>query len=212
MFMSTIQSYENMDKVEALHTEMEVAEEKSTNSFTEQDPDTGLSIEERKERVCHKPCLLRQNQYLMWDKERKFLRKLDLALIPWLCLLYFMSFLDRTNIGNAKIAGLQRDLRMSNSQWNASLAIFFVSYSIFEPVSNVLLKRLRPKIYIPSMWVEHFSARFMANISKYVLVGDRNHLSRSRHEFLRSCCNSLVPWIVRSRSLPWLQFLSFLLV
>jgi hypothetical protein len=37
--------------------------------------------------------------------ERKLLRKLDLTLIPWLCLLYLISFLDRTNIGNAVIAG-----------------------------------------------------------------------------------------------------------
>jgi len=31
--------------------------------------------------------------------ERKLLRKVDLALIPWLCLLYLLSFLDRTSIG-----------------------------------------------------------------------------------------------------------------
>lgn len=79
------------------------------------------------------------------------LRKLDARLIPFLCLIYLMSFLDRTNIGNAKIAGLQKDLKMTNGQWNASLAIFFVSYSVFEPLSNVLLKRFRPKIFIPTM-------------------------------------------------------------
>ena len=37
--------------------------------------------------------------------EKKLIRKLDWRLIPWLCLLYLISFLDRTNIGNAKIAG-----------------------------------------------------------------------------------------------------------
>ena len=72
-------------------------------------------------------------------------------MIPFLCLLYLLSFLDRTNIGNAKIAGLQKDLKMTDGQWNASLAIFFVSYSIFEPISNVLLKRFRPSVYIPTM-------------------------------------------------------------
>ena len=38
--------------------------------------------------------------------EKKLLRKLDWKLIPWLCLLYLISFLDRTNIGNAKIQGM----------------------------------------------------------------------------------------------------------
>ena len=35
--------------------------------------------------------------------EKKLVRKLDLALIPWLSLLYLLSFLDRTSIGNAKV-------------------------------------------------------------------------------------------------------------
>jgi hypothetical protein len=38
--------------------------------------------------------------------ERKLLRKLDWRLIPWPALLYLMSFLDRTNIGNAKVQGV----------------------------------------------------------------------------------------------------------
>lgn len=64
--------------------------------------------------------------------------------------------LYRTNIGNAKLVGLQTDLGMTNAQYNASLTIFFVSYSVFEPATNVLLKRLRPSIFIPSImmaWV-----------------------------------------------------------
>ena len=35
--------------------------------------------------------------------ERKLMRKVDLRLIPWLSLLYLLSFLDRTSIGNAKV-------------------------------------------------------------------------------------------------------------
>lgn len=38
--------------------------------------------------------------------ERKLLRKLDLALVPWLSFLYLLSFLDRTSIGNARVCGL----------------------------------------------------------------------------------------------------------
>ena len=35
--------------------------------------------------------------------ERKLMRKIDLRLVPWLWLLYLLSFLDRTSIGNAKV-------------------------------------------------------------------------------------------------------------
>lgn len=69
--------------------------------------------------------------------------------MPWLCLLYLISFLDRTNIGNAKIDGLQQDLGMTNTEYNNTLTIFFISYALFEPLTQVLLKRLRPSIFIP---------------------------------------------------------------
>lgn len=44
---------------------------------------------------------------------KKLLRKMDRYLLPFLALLYLLSFLDRTNIGNAKLAGLEEDLKMT---------------------------------------------------------------------------------------------------
>jgi MFS family permease len=85
--------------------------------------------------------------------ERKLLWKLDIKLIPWLCILYLLAFLDRANIGNAKIAGLSSDLGLTTTQFNATLTIFFVSYSIFEPLTNVLLKKLRPSVFLPVLMV-----------------------------------------------------------
>ena len=44
---------------------------------------------------------------------------------------------------------------MTPGQYNAALSIFFVSYALFEPITNILLKRLRPSIFIPiimSLW------------------------------------------------------------
>ncbi|OQE41452.1 hypothetical protein PENCOP_c005G01899 [Penicillium coprophilum] len=55
----------------------------------------------------------------------------------------------RTNIGNARLVGLETDLSMTGDQYNLSLTIFFVSYSVFEPLTNVLLKKMRPSIFIP---------------------------------------------------------------
>lgn len=99
------------------------------------DPDANLTPEER-ETI---------DRALVW--------RLDMMLIPWLCLLYLLAFLDRTNIGNAKIAGLGKDLGLTTSSYNATLTIFFISYSVFEPLTNVLLKKLRPSIFIPIIMV-----------------------------------------------------------
>ena len=84
-------------------------------------------------------------------QDRKLLWKLDLRLIPWLSLLYLVSFLDRTNIGNARLLGLQKSLHITNGQYAACLTIFFVSYALFEPLTNILLKRLRPSVFIPAI-------------------------------------------------------------
>ncbi|KAJ5447276.1 Major facilitator superfamily domain general substrate transporter [Penicillium cf. griseofulvum] len=115
-----------------------------------EDPDAGLSDEERAE------------------IDRKLLWQLDMRLVPWLSLLYLVSFLDRTNIGNAKLVGLQTDLNMTNAQYNATLTIFFVSYSVFEPATNVLLKRLRPSIFIPLiMMAWGLCMTFMGFVTNY---------------------------------------------
>ncbi|KAF3052043.1 hypothetical protein E8E11_003033 [Didymella keratinophila] len=74
--------------------------------------------------------------------EAKILRKMDWHLIPMLALLYLLSFLDRGNIGNAKIEGLQETLGMTGAQ-----------YAAFEVPSNLLLKRLRPSIWLPTIMV-----------------------------------------------------------
>lgn len=115
------------------------------------DPDAALSEDERARIVCSSfqakslDLTIRQDRELLW--------KLDARLIPWLCLLYLISFLDRTNIGNAKLDGLLESLHMTGGQYNAALSVFFVSYSLAEPLTNVLLKRLRPSIFLPTIMI-----------------------------------------------------------
>jgi hypothetical protein len=50
--------------------------------------------------------------------EAAVLRKMDIRLIPMLSALYLLAFLDRGNIGNAKIEGLLDDLHMTGPQYN----------------------------------------------------------------------------------------------
>jgi hypothetical protein len=53
--------------------------------------------------------------------ERKTVLKLDLLLVPLMCGLYLLAFMDRSNIGNARIAGLQEDLNMSDHQYQTGM-------------------------------------------------------------------------------------------
>ncbi|KAL7629503.1 hypothetical protein AAE478_001024 [Parahypoxylon ruwenzoriense] len=88
--------------------------------------------------------------------EKKILRKMDLHLIPMLAILYLLSFLDRGNIGNAKIEGLQEDLGMTADEYNWCLTVFFFTYAFFEVPSNLLLKKLRPSRWLPFIMVSYY--------------------------------------------------------
>lgn len=52
--------------------------------------------------------------------------------MPILSFLYLLSFMDRGNIGNARIQGLEADLGMTSSQYNIALSVYFVPYCLFE--------------------------------------------------------------------------------
>lgn len=61
----------------------------------------------------------------------------DRRLVPIVCILYVLSYLDRGNIGNAKTAGAQEDLNLSSSQWTWVLNAFYIAYVLFEWVSTI---------------------------------------------------------------------------
>ncbi|KAI8139133.1 major facilitator superfamily domain-containing protein [Fennellomyces sp. T-0311] len=83
------------------------------------------------------------------EKELKRLMwKLDLRIIPYVCILYLCSYLDRVNIGHAKIAGIMDEIDITESQYSWSLSIFFIGYVIFEVPGNLMLKWLGPRMWI----------------------------------------------------------------
>jgi len=79
--------------------------------------------------------------------ERRLMWKIDFHLVPALCLLYILAFLDRVNIANARLFSLEKDLHLTGNQYNICLVIFFVPYVIFEIPANYLLKKFRPSIW-----------------------------------------------------------------
>ncbi|KAJ3808869.1 MFS general substrate transporter [Lentinula aff. lateritia] len=87
------------------------------------------------------------------DNERKLWRKIDLRLMPILCVMYLMSFMDRGNIGNAKLQGLTTQLNLTGNQYNIALTMYFIPYCIFECPANLVLKKFRPSIWLPGITV-----------------------------------------------------------
>lgn len=59
--------------------------------------------------------------------EKRITRKFDKHVVPWLFGLWLLAFIDRANIGNAKIDGLTEDLGLTGTQFNVALAICALS-------------------------------------------------------------------------------------
>ncbi|KAI1105475.1 MFS general substrate transporter [Jackrogersella minutella] len=131
--------------------------------------------------------------------EKKILRKMDLRLIPMLALLYLLSFLDRGNIGNAKIEGLQEDLKMSADEYNWCLTAFFFTYATFEVPSNLLLKRLRPSRWLPLIMVAWGLVMTLMGIVKgyHGLLVTRLFLGVTEAGLFPGCAYYLTMWYSR---------------
>ncbi|KXN73683.1 MFS general substrate transporter [Conidiobolus coronatus NRRL 28638] len=79
--------------------------------------------------------------------------KMDCRIIPYISLLYLFSFLDRVNIGYARLYKMEEELHLNQFQYGWSLSIFFISYVIFEVPSNLLLKKYSPSVWIARIMV-----------------------------------------------------------
>jgi hypothetical protein len=51
-------------------------------------------------------------------------------ILPVLALLFLCSFLDRTNVGNARLYGFEQDVGMSDHQYDIGLAVFYATYIV----------------------------------------------------------------------------------
>ncbi|KIJ13103.1 hypothetical protein PAXINDRAFT_117536 [Paxillus involutus ATCC 200175] len=80
----------------------------------------------------------------------RLLRKLDRHLLPFVSLLYFLSFLDRTNVGES-VAGMLTDLDLVGFRYNIVASVFFIPYSFAEVPSNIALKLFRPSRWLPAI-------------------------------------------------------------
>lgn len=60
---------------------------------------------------------------------RKTTLKLDLIVMPALTAMYVLNYLDRQNIAASRLAGIEKSLNMSNTQYNTTVSILFVGYS-----------------------------------------------------------------------------------
>lgn len=94
--------------------------------------------------------------------ERKLLLKLDLYMLPVLFLLFLVSFVDRSNVANARIQGLEKSLGIPSKSngYNIALFSFTIPYVLFEVPANITLKKIKPQWWLSGLmfaWGERAS-------------------------------------------------------
>lgn len=92
-------------------------------------------------------------------RNRRLNRKLDVALLPFLSLLYLFNGLDRGNVGNAETQGFTRDIGAAPEDLNLAVSLFFVTFVLLQPFSAAVGRAVGAERWIPVMMVAHPDTR-----------------------------------------------------
>ncbi len=79
--------------------------------------------------------------------ERRTMAKVAWRLLPLIIVIYFVAYIDRTNVGFAAIS-MNQDLGFMPYLYGWGAGIFFIGYALFEVPSNVMLHRIGARIWI----------------------------------------------------------------
>lgn len=130
--------------------------------------------------------------------DKALMRKIDLTLLPGVTLLYLMSFLDRSNVANARIEGLTEDTNMSGNQYLTGLTLFFIGYVLFE-----IPCKSQPLIE-PALAIERLNMARQYHPQAHnaqVLAADAHHCFRHRCDTSRRRAKH--GWLLRRAFLSW---------
>lgn len=84
--------------------------------------------------------------------EHAIVRKVTLRIIPFVFLLYIVSYLDRANIGYAALE-MNKDLALTSEAFGFISGIFFIGYFLFEVPSNIMLNKFGARVWIARILV-----------------------------------------------------------
>ncbi|KXL44021.1 hypothetical protein M433DRAFT_144625 [Acidomyces richmondensis BFW] len=128
--------------------------------------------------------------------------RIDLHVIPFLCVLYLLAFLDRVNIANANVYGMSKQLNLTGDKYNVALVIFFVPYVLFEIPSNILLKHFKPRVWLSlNMFLFGFTTIMQGIVKNYSsLLATRFFLGLFETGMFPGCFYLIGMWYRRSEA------------
>ncbi|KAK0741195.1 major facilitator superfamily domain-containing protein [Schizothecium vesticola] len=134
------------------------------------------------------------------ELEKKLKRKIDARLLPAVIIMYILNYIDRNNIAAARLAGLERDLKLSSIEFQTSVSILFVGYLLMQIPSNLFLNKIgKPAIYLPTCMIVWgvISAATAACTSAGGLYAVRFFLGFVEAAYFPGCLYYLSCWYTR---------------
>ncbi|EEA22123.1 hypothetical protein EYB26_007787 [Talaromyces marneffei] len=93
---------------------------------------------------------------VIWDgghrtpQERALVRRLDIFIMSWATIGYFVRLLDSANVINAYVSGMKEDLNFTGADYNLLSTFFIIGYVIGQVPSQMILTRVRPSYWLPT--------------------------------------------------------------
>ncbi len=127
--------------------------------------------------------------------EKETMRRVAWRLVPFICLLYFIAFIDRVNIGFAALT-MNKDLGFSSAVFGFGAGIFFFGYFLFEVPSNIVLHRVGARIWIARVMITWglISGAFAFVRGEYTFYGLRFLLGAAEAGFFPGIILYLTYW------------------
>ncbi|KAG7046537.1 MFS general substrate transporter [Colletotrichum scovillei] len=127
---------------------------KESGTTSDHGPETHHTFEDSKPEESHVESIRHSQVHYEIDPtlSKRLDRKFDVHIIPWLFGIWLFAFIDRSNIGNAKIDGLLEDLDMgTGTKFNVALLVFYIPYILVDVPSNWIVKKVRAGVYLPTL-------------------------------------------------------------
>jgi MFS family permease len=134
------------------------------------------------------------------DLEERTHRKVTRRLIPFLFLCYILAYLDRVNVGFARLQ-MQADLAFSDTAYGIGAGIFFIGYFFFEVPSNLLMRRVGARLWIARIMIAwglvSAASMFVNSLTSFYVI--RFLLGVAEAGFFPGIIWYLTQWYTRTR-------------
>ena len=91
--------------------------------------------------------------YFTPEQQKKIIWRIDCRLVLTCGFMYCVSLMDRTNLGIAVVAGMGVDLKLIGARYSIITLIFFISYVILQPPATVVLRKVGPRAFLPTITI-----------------------------------------------------------